>query len=88
VCDEHGIGGSGEYYGEIDAQLDRINVLSRDFWRQARALRGALRPRARRDWRYNPSSKLPLGEFFSPGNLVNHTRRQKLGQRPPQRVEH
>jgi tubulin beta len=27
VCDEHGIGGGGEYYGGNDAQLDRINVL-------------------------------------------------------------
>jgi tubulin beta len=25
-CDEHGIGGGGEYYGDNDAQLDRINV--------------------------------------------------------------
>jgi hypothetical protein len=27
VCDEHGIGGGGEYFGKNDAQLDRINVL-------------------------------------------------------------
>jgi hypothetical protein len=28
LCDEHGIGGgSGEYFGDNDAQLDRINVL-------------------------------------------------------------
>jgi tubulin beta len=26
VCDEHGIGGSGEYCGDNDAQLGRINV--------------------------------------------------------------
>jgi tubulin beta len=26
VCDEHGIGGSGEYCGDSDAQLGRINV--------------------------------------------------------------
>jgi hypothetical protein len=26
VCDEHGIGGSGEYFGDNDAHLDRINV--------------------------------------------------------------
>jgi tubulin beta len=26
VCDEHGIGGGGEYCGGNDAQLDRINV--------------------------------------------------------------
>jgi hypothetical protein len=27
LCDEHGIGGDGEYYGDDDAQLDRISVL-------------------------------------------------------------
>jgi tubulin beta len=27
VRDEHGIGVGGEYYGDNDAQLDRINVI-------------------------------------------------------------
>jgi hypothetical protein len=27
VCDKHGIGGSGEYCGDSDAHLGRINVL-------------------------------------------------------------
>jgi tubulin beta len=27
LCDEHGIGGDGEYCCDNDAQLDRINVL-------------------------------------------------------------
>jgi tubulin beta len=27
VCDELSIGGNGEYFGDNDAQLDRINVL-------------------------------------------------------------
>jgi hypothetical protein len=35
-----------------------------------------------RDRRCN--SKSPLGHLFSPENLVDHTRRQKLGQRPLQ----
>jgi tubulin beta len=26
VCDEHGIGGDGEYCGDKNAQLNRINV--------------------------------------------------------------
>ena len=26
VCDEHGIGGSGEYCGDNDAHLDRMHV--------------------------------------------------------------
>jgi tubulin beta len=29
-CDEHGIGGDGEYCGDNDAQLDRINLLYRE----------------------------------------------------------
>jgi hypothetical protein len=27
LCDKHGIGGDGEYCGDNDAQLDRVNVL-------------------------------------------------------------
>jgi len=30
VCDEHGIGGGGEYFGDNDAQLGRINALYRE----------------------------------------------------------
>lgn len=26
ICDEHGVDASGEYYGELDLQLERINV--------------------------------------------------------------
>jgi hypothetical protein len=26
VCDEHGIGGSGEYFGNKDSHVSRINV--------------------------------------------------------------
>jgi tubulin beta len=26
LCDEHGIGSDGEYFGDNDAQLNRINV--------------------------------------------------------------
>jgi hypothetical protein len=26
MCDDHGIGGSGEYCGDNDAHLDRINI--------------------------------------------------------------
>jgi tubulin beta len=28
VCDEHGIAGSGEYFGENDAHLGRFNVIN------------------------------------------------------------
>jgi tubulin beta len=27
LCDEHGIGGSGEYCGDNDAHLGRVNVI-------------------------------------------------------------
>jgi|AntAceMinimDraft_5_1070358.scaffolds.fasta_scaffold202446_1 hypothetical protein len=57
MCDEHGIGGSGEYYDDSDAQLDRTDV----FYHEA------------------SSGK------YDAGNLVNHTRRQKRGQRPLQK---
>ena len=30
LCDEHGIGGSGEYFGDNDAHLDIINVFCRE----------------------------------------------------------
>jgi hypothetical protein len=46
--------------------------------RRARAPRGALRPRARRDQRCSPKS--PLCEIFSPSSLVSHTRGQKTGR--------
>jgi hypothetical protein len=29
-CDEHGIGGSGEYYGDNDAHLGRVIVFYRE----------------------------------------------------------
>jgi tubulin beta len=38
VCDKHGIGGSGEYCGDNDAQLDHINVFYHE------ALRGKCVP--------------------------------------------
>jgi tubulin beta len=40
VCDEHGIGGSGEYCGENDAHLGRINLFHH------KALGGKYVPRA------------------------------------------
>jgi hypothetical protein len=84
VSDKHGIGGNGEYFGDNDAHLNRTNVLYHGgLWRQVRAPRGALQPRARLDRRCNPKSL--LGENFSSENLVNHTRGQKLGQRPLQK---
>jgi hypothetical protein len=71
VCDEHGI---GEYCGDNDAHPGRINVLYHETLggNYVPCLRGALRPRARRDRPCNHQS--PLGDFFSPGNHVSHTR--------------
>jgi hypothetical protein len=53
----HGIGGSGEYCDDSDAQLDRIDVF------------------------YHEVSS---GKYDA-GSLVNHSRGQKLGQRPQQK---
>jgi tubulin beta len=69
VCDQHGIGGDGEYCGDNDAQLDDNRALPRGLEWQVCSPRGAFRPRARRDQRCNPKS--PLGELFRPENLVN-----------------
>jgi hypothetical protein len=43
VCDEHGICGGGEYCGNSDAQLDRINVFYHEAsgGRRVRSPRGA-----------------------------------------------
>jgi hypothetical protein len=43
VCDENGIGDDGEYCGDNDAKLDRINVFKHE---------AAFRPRTRRDRRF------------------------------------
>jgi tubulin beta len=32
VCDEHSVGGSGEYCSDNDAHFDRINVLFHGAW--------------------------------------------------------
>ena len=75
MCDEHCIGGSGEYFGDNDAQLDRINV----FYHEAsgdkyvpRTVLFDLEPGVIDAVRVSP-----LGELFCPGTLVNNTREQK-----------
>jgi tubulin beta len=76
LCDEHGIGGDGEYCGDDnDAQLGRINVLDYE------ASGGKYVPRAEffdlKPGVMGAVRALPLGEVFRPGTLVNHTRVQK-----------
>jgi tubulin beta len=64
VCDEHGIGGSGEYCGDNDAHLGRINVLYHE------ALGGKYAPRAVL-FDLEPGvigAEILLGELFSPDN--------------------
>jgi tubulin beta len=72
LCDEHGIGGDGEYSGDNDVQLDRINV----FYYEASG--GIYAPRAvffdLEPGVIGALRASPLGELFRPGNLVNHTR--------------
>jgi tubulin beta len=75
LCDEHGIGGDGEYCGDNDAQLGRINV----FYLEAsgdkyvpRTVLSDLEPSV-----IDAARASPLGELIRPGNLVNHTRGRK-----------
>jgi tubulin beta len=69
VCDEHGIGGDGEYCGDNNAQLGRINV----FYHEAsgvkyvpRAVLFDLEPGV-----IDAVRAAPLGEPFCLGNFVN-----------------
>jgi hypothetical protein len=77
VCDEHSIGGGGDYCGDIDAQLGRINVLYYEASGGKYAPRTAL-------MNLGPGvigavRASPLGELFHPGSLVN----QKKSRRHP-----
>jgi tubulin beta len=79
-CDEHGKGGDGEYCGDNDAQLDRINL----FYSEASG--GINVPRAV-FFDFEPGvidavRASPLGELFRPRILVNHTRGQKWAKLP------
>jgi tubulin beta len=80
VCDEHGIGGDGEYCGDNDAQLDRINVLYHE------TSSGKFVPRAvfsnLEHGVIDAARALPLGELFRPGNLMNENAGagKKMGQ--------
>jgi tubulin beta len=69
VCNENGIGGGGEYCGDVDAQLGRINV----FYHEAsggkyfpRALLMNLEPSV-----IDAARASPIGELFRTKNLVN-----------------
>ena len=75
LCDEHGIGGDGEYCGDSDAQLGRINV----FYYEASG--GKFVPCAVffdiEPGVIDAMRASPLAELIRPGNLVNHTRGKK-----------
>jgi tubulin beta len=71
LCDEHGIGGSGEYFGDNDAHLDIINV----FYDEAsggkyipRAVLFDLEPGV-----IDAVRASSLGCLIRPGNLVGKT---------------
>ena len=70
LCDEHGIGGDGEYCGDNDAQLDRINV----FYQAASVGKYAPRTVFFEPGMIDAVRASPLVELFRPGNLVNHKR--------------
>jgi tubulin beta len=85
LCNENGIGGDGEYCGDNDAQLDRIDVFYHEAWG------GKYMPRAV-FFVFEPCvidavRASPLGELFCPGNLVNHTRGQHWAKGHYRRAE-
>ena len=85
LCDEQGIGGDGEYCGDNDAQLDRTNVIyleSSGGNYVPRAVFFDLEPCVIDALRVSP-----LGEFFRPKNLVNHTRGRKWAKGHYRRAE-
>jgi tubulin beta len=69
ACDEHGIGGDGGYCGGNEAQVGSIDVFYH------RASGGKYLPRAvlfdLEPGVIDAARALPVGELFSPGNLVN-----------------
>jgi tubulin beta len=69
VCDEHGIGGDGEYCGDNDAQLYRINVFYHETSGGKYVRRAVLcnsEPGV-----IDALRALPLGELSRIGYLVN-----------------
>jgi tubulin beta len=85
LCDEHGIGGDGEYCDGNDAQLGRINA----FYYEASG--GKYVPCAAffdlGPGVIDAARASHLGKLFRPGNLVNHTRRQKWAKDHYRRVD-
>jgi hypothetical protein len=71
LCDEHGIGGSGKYFGDNDAHVDIINVFYHEASGGKYAPRGVLfvlKPGV-----IDAVRASPLGCLFRPGNLVGKT---------------
>jgi len=70
VCDEHGIDTTGEYAGDNDEQLDRINVFYHEVTATAkyvpRAILFDLEPGV-----IDAVRASPLGGIFRPDNLIN-----------------
>jgi tubulin beta len=85
LCDENGIGGDGEYFGDNDAQLRHIKVL------YYKASGGKYVPRAvffdLEAGVVDDARASPLGELFRPGNLVDHRRGQKWAKGHYRRTE-
>ena len=86
LCNEHGIGGDGEYCGDVNnTHFDRINV----FYHEASG--GIYVPRAVFfDLELDVLGSVrapPLGELLRPRSLVNHTRGQKWAKDHYRRVD-
>jgi hypothetical protein len=70
LCDEHGIGGSGEYFGDNDAHLDIVNV----FYHEASGGKCVQRAGDLKSGVIDAVRASSLGCLFCPGNLVGKTR--------------
>jgi tubulin beta len=69
LCDEHGIGGDGDYCGNNDAQLGRIIVFYHEASGGNYVLRAVLF--GLKSGMIDAVRASPLGELFRPRNLVN-----------------
>jgi tubulin beta len=80
----HDIGCDGEYYGDNDAQLGRINV----FYHEAPGDKYVPRTVFFEPGMIDAVRTSPLGELFRPGNLVNQNAGNNWAKGHFRRAEH
>jgi tubulin beta len=80
----HDIGGNGEYCGDNDAQLGRINF----FFHEASGEKYVARTVYFEPGMIDAVRASPLGELFRPRNLVNHNAGNNWSKGHFRRTEH